>query len=180
MSCLCEHMNATANPGTGYETTRGVSHIAIGGTGVRLNTDPSQQGPGQAPVNNVTRSLQAVAYLHSHPVRDALALRTDPAANLTNQTDVTENTRAANESIEVVRELQVFAGATAAHSASYHPSRYTASLPIAPTRNDSTPQRQHRNRRRYRFSDDSSQSVGRLVIHFVSKVGRTGLDEMKP
>jgi histidinol-phosphate aminotransferase len=82
---------------------------------VRLNTNENPHPPTQALVDDVTRSVHAVAGdLHRYPDRDAVALRTDLAAYLTAQTGTTlgvENLWAANGSNEILQQLlQAFAG----------------------------------------------------------------------
>jgi len=82
---------------------------------VRLNTNENPHPPTQALIDDVTRSVQAVAAdLHRYPDRDAVALRTDLAAYLTKQTGVTvgvENVWAANGSNEILQQLlQAFGG----------------------------------------------------------------------
>jgi histidinol-phosphate aminotransferase len=82
---------------------------------VRLNTNENPHPPTQALVDDVTRSVQAVAGdLHRYPDRDAVALRTDLAAYLTAQTGTelsVENLWAANGSNEILQQLlQAFGG----------------------------------------------------------------------
>ena len=82
---------------------------------VRLNTNENPHPPTQALVDDVTRSVDAVAReLHRYPDRDAVALRTDLAAYLTAQTGTTlsvENLWAANGSNEIQQQLlQAFGG----------------------------------------------------------------------
>jgi histidinol-phosphate aminotransferase len=82
---------------------------------VRLNTNENPHPPTQALVDDVTRSVQAVAGdLHRYPDRDAVALRTDLAAYLTAQTGTElsiENLWAANGSNEILQQLlQAFGG----------------------------------------------------------------------
>jgi histidinol-phosphate aminotransferase len=82
---------------------------------VRLNTNENPHPPTRALVDDVTRSVQAVAGdLHRYPDRDAVALRTDLAAYLTAQTGTAldvENLWAANGSNEILQQLlQAFGG----------------------------------------------------------------------
>jgi histidinol-phosphate aminotransferase len=82
---------------------------------VRLNTNENPHPPTQALVDDVTRSVDAVArQLHRYPDRDAVALRTDLAAYLKAQTGTAlsvENLWAANGSNEIQQQLlQAFGG----------------------------------------------------------------------
>ncbi|OBK99568.1 histidinol-phosphate transaminase [Mycobacterium sp. 1165178.9] len=82
---------------------------------VRLNTNENPHPPSKALVDDVVRSVGAVAAeLHRYPDRDAVALRTDLAAYLSAQTGVrlgTENLWAANGSNEILQQLlQAFGG----------------------------------------------------------------------
>src|SRR5919112_2660146 len=82
---------------------------------VRLNTNENPHPPTQALVDDVTRSVQAVAGdLHRYPDRDAVALRSDLAAYLSAQTGTAldvENLWAANGSNEILQQLlQAFGG----------------------------------------------------------------------
>lgn len=82
---------------------------------VRLNTNENPHPPTKALVDDVVRSVrEAVVGLHRYPDRDAVALRTDLANYLTNQTDTrvgVENIWAANGSNEILQQLlQAFGG----------------------------------------------------------------------
>jgi histidinol-phosphate aminotransferase len=82
---------------------------------MRLNTNENPHPPTKALVDDVTRSVQAVAGdLHRYPDRDAVALRTDLAAYMTGQTGTdlsVENLWAANGSNEILQQLlQAFGG----------------------------------------------------------------------
>ena len=82
---------------------------------VRLNTNENPHPPSQALVDDVVRSMGAVAAeLHRYPDRDAVALRTDLATYLRAQTGVqlgVENIWAANGSNEILQQLlQAFGG----------------------------------------------------------------------
>jgi histidinol-phosphate aminotransferase len=82
---------------------------------VRLNTNENPHPPTKALVDDVTRSVQAVASdLHRYPDRDAVALRTDLAGYMTGQTGTdlsVENLWAANGSNEILQQLlQAFGG----------------------------------------------------------------------
>src|SRR5689334_506619 len=82
---------------------------------VRLNTNENPHPPSKALVDDVVRSVGAVAAeLHRYPDRDAVALRTDLAAYLSAQTGVqlgVENLWAANGSNEILQQLlQAFGG----------------------------------------------------------------------
>jgi histidinol-phosphate aminotransferase len=82
---------------------------------VRLNTNENPHPPTKALVDDVTRSVHAVAGdLHRYPDRDAVALRTDLAAYITGQTGTDlslENLWAANGSNEILQQLlQAFGG----------------------------------------------------------------------
>ncbi|OBH58635.1 histidinol-phosphate transaminase [Mycobacterium sp. E2479] len=82
---------------------------------VRLNTNENPHPPSKALVDDVVRSVGAVAgELHRYPDRDAVALRTDLAAYLSAQTGVqlgVENLWAANGSNEILQQLlQAFGG----------------------------------------------------------------------
>jgi histidinol-phosphate aminotransferase len=82
---------------------------------VRLNTNENPHPPSTALVDDVVRSVGAVAAeLHRYPDRDAVALRTDLAAYLSAQTGVAlgvENLWAANGSNEILQQLlQAFGG----------------------------------------------------------------------
>jgi histidinol-phosphate aminotransferase len=82
---------------------------------VRLNTNENPHPPTKALVDDVTRSVHAVAGdLHRYPDRDAVALRTDLAAYMTGQTGTdlsVENLWAANGSNEILQQLlQAFGG----------------------------------------------------------------------
>jgi histidinol-phosphate aminotransferase len=82
---------------------------------VRLNTNENPHPPSKALVDDVVRSVGAVAAeLHRYPDRDAVALRTDLAAYLSTQTGVqlgVENLWAANGSNEILQQLlQAFGG----------------------------------------------------------------------
>ncbi|OBA90623.1 histidinol-phosphate transaminase [Mycobacteriaceae bacterium 1482268.1] len=82
---------------------------------VRLNTNENPHPPTQALIDDVTRSVNAVAGdLHRYPDRDAVALRSDLAAYLVAQTGVdvsVENVWAANGSNEILQQLlQAFGG----------------------------------------------------------------------
>ncbi|TPG32231.1 histidinol-phosphate transaminase [Mycolicibacterium hodleri] len=82
---------------------------------VRLNTNENPHPPTQALVDDVAASVRdAASDLHRYPDRDALGLRADLAAYLTEQTGVdlaTENLWAANGSNEILQQLlQAFGG----------------------------------------------------------------------
>ncbi len=82
---------------------------------VRLNTNENPHPPTAALVEDVAASVRdAAAELHRYPDRDAVALRTDLAAYLTDQTGVevtVENVWAANGSNEILQQLlQAFGG----------------------------------------------------------------------
>lgn len=82
---------------------------------VRLNTNENPHPPTQALIDDVARSVrEAAAELHRYPDRDAVALRADLAAYLTQQTGVSlgvENLWAANGSNEILQQLlQAFGG----------------------------------------------------------------------
>src|ERR1700744_4785851 len=82
---------------------------------VRLNTNENPHPPSQALVDDVVSSVREVAVeLNRYPDRDAVALRTDLAAYLTEQTGVpltVENLWAANGSNEILQQLlQAFGG----------------------------------------------------------------------
>jgi histidinol-phosphate aminotransferase len=82
---------------------------------VRLNTNENPHPPTQALIDDVTRSVQAAAAdLHRYPDRDAVALRTDLAAYMSEQTGAdlsVENLWAANGSNEILQQLlQAFGG----------------------------------------------------------------------
>jgi histidinol-phosphate aminotransferase len=82
---------------------------------VRLNTNENPHPPTKALVDDVTASVQAVAKnLHRYPDRDAVALRTDLAVYLSEQTGApltVENLWAANGSNEILQQLlQAFGG----------------------------------------------------------------------
>ncbi|MEE2854402.1 MAG: histidinol-phosphate transaminase [Actinomycetota bacterium] len=82
---------------------------------VRLNTNENPHPPSKALVDDVVRSVGAVAAeLHRYPDRDAVALRADLAAYLSAQTGVqlgVENLWAANGSNEILQQLlQAFGG----------------------------------------------------------------------
>ncbi|MCV7030411.1 histidinol-phosphate transaminase [Mycobacterium sherrisii] len=82
---------------------------------VRLNTNENPHPPSQALVDDVVRSVQAVAGdLHRYPDRDAVALRSDLASYLTAQTGTSlsvDNLWAANGSNEILQQLlQAFGG----------------------------------------------------------------------
>lgn len=82
---------------------------------VRLNTNENPHPPSKALVDDVVRSVGAVAAeLHRYPDRDAVALRTDLAAYLSAQTGIqlgVENLWAANGSNEILQQLlQAFGG----------------------------------------------------------------------
>ncbi|HZQ32523.1 MAG TPA: histidinol-phosphate transaminase [Mycobacterium sp.] len=82
---------------------------------VRLNTNENPHPPTAALVDDVARSVREIAAnLHRYPDRDAVALRSDLAAYLTEQTGVrvgVKNLWAANGSNEVLQQLlQAFGG----------------------------------------------------------------------
>lgn len=82
---------------------------------VRLNTNENPHPPTKALVDDVTESVRAVAgELHRYPDRDAVALRADLAAYLSEQTGVAldvGNLWAANGSNEILQQLlQAFGG----------------------------------------------------------------------
>jgi histidinol-phosphate aminotransferase len=82
---------------------------------VRLNTNENPHPPTQALIDDVTRSVRAVAGdLHRYPDRDAVALRTELAAYMSAQTGVdvgVDNLWAANGSNEILQQLlQAFGG----------------------------------------------------------------------
>lgn len=82
---------------------------------VRLNTNENPHPPTPALVDDVALSVrEAAADLHRYPDRDAVALRTDLAAYLSEQTGVplsVENLWAANGSNEILQQLlQAFGG----------------------------------------------------------------------
>lgn len=82
---------------------------------VRLNTNENPHPPTQALVDDVALSVRdAAADLHRYPDRDAVALRTDLATYLSEQTGVpltVENLWAANGSNEILQQLlQAFGG----------------------------------------------------------------------
>ncbi|MUM18958.1 histidinol-phosphate transaminase [Mycobacterium sp. CBMA271] len=82
---------------------------------VRLNTNENPHEPSAGLVNDVAAAVREVAAeLHRYPDRDAVALRTDLAAYLTEQSGVpvvAENVWAANGSNEVLQQLlQAFGG----------------------------------------------------------------------
>ncbi|CPR84962.1 histidinol-phosphate transaminase [Mycobacteroides abscessus] len=82
---------------------------------VRLNTNENPHEPSAGLVDDVAASIREVAgELHRYPDRDAVALRTDLATYLTEQTGVpvvAENVWAANGSNEVLQQLlQAFGG----------------------------------------------------------------------
>lgn len=82
---------------------------------VRLNTNENPHPPSKALVDDVVASVRDVAVdLHRYPDRDAVALRTDLAAYLTEQTGVrlgVQNLWAANGSNEILQQLlQAFGG----------------------------------------------------------------------
>ena len=82
---------------------------------VRLNTNENPHPPTQALVDDVAASVRdAAAELHRYPDRDAVALRSDLAEYLVNQTGValsTDNVWAANGSNEILQQLlQAFGG----------------------------------------------------------------------
>jgi len=82
---------------------------------VRLNTNENPHPPTRALVDDLVRSVQEAATdLHRYPDRDAVALRTDLAAYLTEQTGTqlgVENLWAANGSNEILQQLlQAFGG----------------------------------------------------------------------
>jgi histidinol-phosphate aminotransferase len=94
------------------KTPYGAPQLAVP---VRLNTNENPHPPTQALIDDVTRSVQAVAGdLHRYPDRDAVALRTDLAAYMSAQTSVdvgVENLWAANGSNEILQQLlQAFGG----------------------------------------------------------------------
>lgn len=82
---------------------------------VRLNTNENPHEPSAGLIDDVADSVRLVAAeLHRYPDRDAVALRTDLAAYLAEQTGVpvaTQNVWAANGSNEVLQQLlQAFGG----------------------------------------------------------------------
>jgi histidinol-phosphate aminotransferase len=82
---------------------------------VQLNTNENPHPPSKALVDDVAESIRAAAAdLHRYPDRDAVALRTDLAEYLTEQTGVavsTANVWAANGSNEILQQLlQAFGG----------------------------------------------------------------------
>jgi histidinol-phosphate aminotransferase len=82
---------------------------------VLLNTNENPHPPTPALIDDVTRSVrETAAGLHRYPDRDAVALRTDLAVYLVDQTGVAvgaENIWAANGSNEVLQQLlQAFGG----------------------------------------------------------------------
>ncbi|HTM83617.1 MAG TPA: histidinol-phosphate transaminase [Mycobacterium sp.] len=82
---------------------------------VRLNTNENPHPPSRALVDDVAESVRvAAAELHRYPDRDAVALRTDLAAYLVNQTGVAlsvDNVWTANGSNEILQQLlQAFGG----------------------------------------------------------------------
>ncbi|OBK27182.1 histidinol-phosphate transaminase [Mycobacterium asiaticum] len=82
---------------------------------VRLNTNENPHPPTQALVDDVVCSVrEAATDLHRYPDRDAVALRTDLAAYLSNQTGNqvgVESVWAANGSNEILQQLlQAFGG----------------------------------------------------------------------
>ncbi|AKC39198.1 histidinol-phosphate transaminase [Mycolicibacterium phlei] len=82
---------------------------------VRLNTNENPHEPSDGLIEDVAVSVREVAAeLHRYPDRDAVALRTDLAAYLTERTGVpvaTENVWAANGSNEILQQLlQAFGG----------------------------------------------------------------------
>lgn len=82
---------------------------------VRLNTNENPHPPSRALIDDVTDSVRAAAAdLHRYPDRDAVALRTDLAAYLSERTGVpltAENLWAANGSNEILQQLlQAFGG----------------------------------------------------------------------
>lgn len=82
---------------------------------VRLNTNENPHPPTQALIDDVAASVRdAASDLHRYPDRDAVQLRADLAAYLTEKTGValrTENVWAANGSNEILQQLlQAFGG----------------------------------------------------------------------
>ncbi|MGJ6124564.1 histidinol-phosphate transaminase [Mycolicibacterium sp. Y3] len=82
---------------------------------VRLNTNENPHPPSQALIDDVAASVRdAASDLHRYPDRDAVGLRTELAAYLTDQTGVrvgVENVWAANGSNEILQQLlQAFGG----------------------------------------------------------------------
>lgn len=82
---------------------------------VQLNTNENPHPPTRALVDDVAESIRAAAAdLHRYPDRDAVALRTDLAAYLSEQTGVqvtSANVWAANGSNEILQQLlQAFGG----------------------------------------------------------------------
>ncbi|MGK2882493.1 MAG: histidinol-phosphate transaminase [Mycobacterium sp.] len=82
---------------------------------VRLNTNENPHPPSQAVIDDVTESVrEAAAELHRYPDRDAIGLRTDLAAYLSEHIGVplgVENLWAANGSNEILQQLlQAFGG----------------------------------------------------------------------
>ncbi|MFT4201497.1 histidinol-phosphate transaminase [Gordonia sp. (in: high G+C Gram-positive bacteria)] len=82
---------------------------------VQLNTNENPHPPSRALIDDVAESVrEAAAQLHRYPDRDALALRADLAAYLSEATGValgTENIWAANGSNEILQQLlQAFGG----------------------------------------------------------------------
>jgi histidinol-phosphate aminotransferase len=82
---------------------------------VQLNTNENPHPPSRALIDDVAESIRAAASdLHRYPDRDAVALRTDLAAYLTQQTGVAldvSNVWAANGSNEILQQLlQAFGG----------------------------------------------------------------------
>lgn len=82
---------------------------------VRLNTNENPHPPSQAVIDDVTESVrEAAAELHRYPDRDAIGLRTDLAAYLSQHIGVplgVENLWAANGSNEILQQLlQAFGG----------------------------------------------------------------------
>lgn len=95
---------------------------------VRLNTNENPHEPSAGLVDDVAASIREVAgELHRYPDRDAVALRTDLATYLTEQTGVpvvAENVWAANGSNEVLQQLlQAFGGPVAGRWGSRRPIR---------------------------------------------------------
>ena len=82
---------------------------------IQLNTNENPHPPTQALIDDVAESVrEAAKELHRYPDRDAVALRTDLAAYLSQQTGVpvtVDNLWAANGSNEILQQLlQAFAG----------------------------------------------------------------------
>lgn len=93
-------------------TPYGAPQLAVA---VQLNTNENPHPPSKALVDDLAESVRAAAaQLHRYPDRDAVALRTDLAAYLTDATGVAltqANVWAANGSNEILQQLlQAFGG----------------------------------------------------------------------